>query len=244
MSVVDALGIQSAENADKLTFTLLDNKKSETGDTVVVDYNPKELSIAKKVNYADIAIPGLDSAPVQFVSGSAETMSLALFFDTSKNGMGEDAQSVIDKIKPLYSLVKIDGNLHTPPIVRISWGDQNIGFLPNAESDTATANVFDAVVLGLDRKFLLFTATGIPVRATLNLTLKEYRTVEEQVNAINYRSSDHTRSYIVVAGDNLPGIAAKKYGDPGMWKVIATHNNIRHVRTLMPGTELELPPLV
>lgn len=244
MSLSDTLGLTNNTDVGKLTFKLLDIEKNETGESVEVQYNPTELAISKKVKYADIVIPGLDAPPVQFVAGDAETLSLSLLFDTSKNGMGDDAEPVTDLIKPLYALVKIDGNLHCPPIVRMAWGEKNIGYLANAEKDTATANVFDAVVLGVDRKFLLFTKAGIPVRAMLNMSLKEYRTVEEQVKVINYRSSDHTRTYTVLAGDNLPGIAARKYGDATLWRVIAEHNQIRNVRNLVPGQQLELPPLV
>lgn len=243
MSISNPLNTQDTSNADKLTFQRLNIDKSMRGEAVTVDYNPTEMMFAKKVNYADIAIPGLDTAPMQFVRGEAETLSLQLLFDTTAGGMGEDATPVTEQFSALYGLVKIDGDLHTPPIVRISWGDKNIGYLPNAEEGTAHANVFDAVVLGVDRKFLLFTAKGTPVRATLSMSFKEYRSVQEQVEAINFRSPDHTRTYTVVSGDNLPLIAAQKYGDPALWRVIAEHNKIRNVRTLSPGTVLELPPL-
>ena len=242
MSITNPLSTADPGNANKLTFQRLKPNKSADGAAVSVDYNPKELTFAKKANYADIAIPGLDAAPLQFVRGEAETMSLELLFDTSSN-MGADVEPVTEKFKALYGLVKIDGNLHTPPLVRISWGDKNIGYLPNAKTDSAYANVFDAVVLSVDRKFLLFTRTGTPVRATLTMSFKEYRSVQEQVAAINLQSSDHTRSYTVLAGDNLPGIAAEKYGDPALWRVIAEHNHIRNVRLLQPGTQLELPPI-
>ncbi|MCO7223328.1 LysM peptidoglycan-binding domain-containing protein [Pleionea sp. CnH1-48] len=243
MSLGNPLNTDDQSNAHKLTFQRLNIDKSMRGDPVSVDYNPKELAFTKRVNYADIAIPGLDVAPLQFVRGDAETVGIELLFDTTSSGMGATAVSVVDKFKSLYGLVKIDGDMHTPPIVRISWGDKNIGYLPNAEDGTAQANVFDAVVLSVDRKFLLFTSTGTPVRAVITMALKEYRSVAEQVAAINFRSPDHTRIYTVREGDNLPSIAAEKYGDPARWRTIAEHNGIRNVRQLTPGLQLELPPL-
>ncbi len=243
MSLSNPLTNAEQSNAHKLTFQRLNIDKSMRGDPVTVDYNPKELAFTKRANYADIAIPGLDVAPLQFVRGDAETVGFELLFDTTSHGMGDRAVPVIDKFKALYGLVKIDGDMHTPPIVRLSWGDKNIGYLPNAENETAHANVFDAVVLSVERKFLLFTSTGTPVRAVVTMALKEYRSVAEQVAAINFRSPDHTRIYTVMEGDNLPSIAAKKYSDPSYWRVIAEHNGIRNVRQLTPGSQLELPPL-
>ena len=238
------LGIETPQDGSKLTFVRINSKGETKGDLVSVDYNPKELAFSKKVNFADIAIPGLDAPIIQFVRGDAETTSVSLLFDTSKKGMGAGAESVADRMKALYSLVKIDGDLHSPSLVRMTWGDQNIGTLRNGEQDTAPSNVFDAVVLNVDRKFVLFTASGIPVRGTLTMALREYCTVSDQIDAINLRSADHTRIYTVLAGDNLPGIANKKYGNPSFWRMIAQHNNIRHVRYLQPGLELELPPVV
>jgi nucleoid-associated protein YgaU len=49
---------------------------------------------------------------------------------------------------------------------------------------------------------------------------------------------------VVAEGETLPLIAHDAYADAQKWRVIAEHNDLADVRDLVPGTRLELPPLV
>ena len=51
---------------------------------ITVQFNPGEYSFDKKVQIAEIAIPGLDSPIQQFVRGQAERLTLDLFFDATE----------------------------------------------------------------------------------------------------------------------------------------------------------------
>ena len=110
--------------------------------------------------------------------------------------------------------------------------------------DFARRGLVSAVVLSVARRFTLFNADGKPLRATLSIALKHYATVAEQVAAINYRSADHTRIHVVSEGETLPLIAHDAYGDARKWRVIADHNGLSIVSDIVPGTTIELPPLV
>lgn len=226
----------------KLSFQKLDHSKNTIGDPIEVSYNPPELSFSKAANYADINIPGLDAPILQFVRGSTETLSLELFFDSTENGTGSEAESVTTVVDPFYQLVKISGDLHTPPIVRIVWGEEFPGLRNDQSSRPVPA--LDCVVISCSRKFTLFNPDGIPLRATATLAVREYRTLEEQLQSLNLQSSDHTRVHVVQEGENLPLIAYEAYGNAADWRVIATENNISDGRTLIPGTILSLPPTV
>lgn len=83
----------------------------------------------------------------------------------------------------------------------------------------------------------------MPVRATLNATFKEYKTIEEQLNEKPNQSSDWTKRRIVADGDRLDLIAAIEYGDAAEWRTIAAANEIDNPRLLQPGQEIRLPPL-
>jgi hypothetical protein len=107
----------------KMSFQKLDHAKSPIGDAIDVSYNPSELAFAQTANYADINIPGLDAPILQFIRGSAETLNLELFFDSTENGTGTSAVPVTTKVDPFYQLVRISGDLHTPPLVRVVWGE-------------------------------------------------------------------------------------------------------------------------
>jgi nucleoid-associated protein YgaU len=226
----------------KLSFQKLDHAKNTIGDPIEVSYNPKELTFGQTANYADINIPGLDAPILQFVRGSAETLALELFFDSTDNGTGVDSESVTELVDSFYQLVKISGNLHTPPIVRVLWGTD----LPGLRNDQSVRPIpaFDCIVVTCNRKYTLFNPNGVPLRAVVNLALREYRSVEEQLEALNLQSSDHTRLHTVQAGENLPLIAYQAYGKASYWRVIADANNISNTRALTSGAVLSLPPIV
>jgi nucleoid-associated protein YgaU len=87
----------------------------------------------------------------------------------------------------------------------------------------------------------MFLPLGIPVRATLSVTLKEYREVDIQVKELGLHSPDQTKSWTVTQGDSLWSIAVREYGDPADWTLIAEANGIDNPRVITPGTELVIP---
>lgn len=226
----------------QLTFQKVDLGGNNIGDPMIVAYAPSELTFTKAVQFADVAIPGLEQPIVQFVRGNAETLNMDLFFDSTDAGTGAEAVAVTDTVEAFHKLVAIKGELHTPPLVRVSWGEAFPG-TAMGEAETAGEN-FTAVVLSVARRFTLFSPDGKPLRAVVTLALKQYATVAEQVAAINYQSADHTRLHVVAEGETLPLIAHDAYTDARRWRVIAEHNGLRNVRDLNPGDVLELPPLV
>lgn len=198
---------------------------------VVVQFNPTEYSLAKGAQIAEIAVPGIDSPILQFVAGQNEKLTLDLFFDTTlENGMGETALDVRKFTTQVYQLVKIQPKTHAPPRVRLRWG---LGLS------------FVAIVESVTQKFTLFSPIGVPLRATLSVTFREYKSLQTQLEELNLQSADHTRRHVVVQGETLAGIAAREYGDAAHWRVIADRNAdlIADPRRLPVGAELSLPPL-
>jgi nucleoid-associated protein YgaU len=194
-----------------------------------VQFNPQEYTINKGAQIAEIAVYGIDSPILQFIRGQNETLGLELFFDTTEDGMGEGARDVTELTKPFYQLVKIQPKTHAPPRIRFTWG-QGLSF--------------KAIVESVQQKFDLFNPNGVPLRATLTLSLREYKTLEEQLSELKPESSDHTKTYTVQRGDTLSRIAAREYGDPALWRPIADANpDLPNVRQLKPGARLVIPPL-
>ncbi len=222
-----------------MTFQRLTPRKETVGDPVEAQFNPTEYSFSKGAHFAEQAIPGLDNPVLQFVRGESETLSLQLFFDTTDDGTGAGATSVDSKVDPFYRLVKVDGAQHAPPICRVTWGQH---FPGSSAGSSASSRTFDGVVTSCDRQYMLFSSEGIPLRALVTLSLREYLTLEEQLQQLNLQSADHTRVHIVSQGDTLPRIANDYYHDPALWRFIAEANDIRNARRLPPGTVLTLPP--
>lgn len=224
-----------------MSFQQLDLNKKPVGSAIAVQFNPTEYSLSKSNQFADIAIPGIDSPVIQFIRGDSEKLSLELFFDSTENGTGAKAVAVTapnGKLDQLYRLLKIDSKTHAPPIVRITWSD----FFPNTSAGSKPSTVFDGVIESTDRKFTLFNSNGVPLRATLTLSIRQYKTLEEQLQELNLQSADHTRVHVVRQGESLPQIAYIEYKDPARWRLIADHNKLLNPRLLQPGDTLELPP--
>jgi hypothetical protein len=197
---------------------------------IEVQFNPTEYTLEKSAQIAEIAIYGIDSPLLQFIRGQNEKLTLELFFDTTSEGMGEQARDVRDLTKSIYQLVKIQPKMHAPPRIRFTWG-QGLSF--------------KAIVESVQQKFTLFNPNGIPLRATVSVTFREYKTLKEQLEELNLQSADHTKSYVVNRRETLHQIAAKVYDDPARWREIADENEdvIANPRRLVPGTVLKIPPL-
>lgn len=218
----------------------IDGNGNKAGDPIIAPYAPAELSFTKSVQYQEIPIPGLNQPLQQFVRGDAETISLELFFDSTDSGTGIGADSVTEQVEKVSKLVAVRGDLHRPPLVRLSWGEDfpaaTWGVGSQAES------VFTAIVLSVARRYTLFSPTGKPLRAVVTVSLKQHATIDQQIKAMNLQSADHTRIHVVTEGETLPLIAYDAYNDVLAWRLIADANNLDDVANLKIGTRLQLPP--
>jgi nucleoid-associated protein YgaU len=227
---------------EKLTFQRLKIDGTPEPETFTASYNPTELAFSKSAQFADIGVPGLDSPIIQFVRGDAETLSLELFFDTTDmRGTGAAAISVNLLIIRFQRFVTVDGNLHAPPVVRITWGALMPG--PALGSALFPASQIDVIVTSMARRYTLFSPDGDPLRATVTLQMRTYMTIGQQTQLLNYRSADHTRTHAVREGETLPLIAWDAYADASKWRVIADHNGLSQTRDLPAGMVLQLPPV-
>jgi nucleoid-associated protein YgaU len=213
----------------KLTIIPLKANLRDKEASIEVMYNPKEFTIDSSVQYQRSAMPGLQTPITQFVSGQAQTLSLDLFFDTY-----EKKTDVRESTSKLTNLLKIDSEIHAPPVCIFEWGvplslDKGVFF----------KGVFDKIT----QKFTMFLDSGIPVRATLSVSISEYRTIKEQLETIKKESSDRTKLRELNEGDQLWHLADREYNDPTLWRTIADANKIENPRLLTPGIELVLPPL-
>jgi hypothetical protein len=208
-----------------------------TSNKIEVQFNPEKYSLTKGVQVAEIDIPGLDSPVLQFVRGQNEKITLELFYDTTGSGMVNGPQDVRQQTVKIYDLLKINSETHAPPRCKLSWGDA--GQLFSFGSSLPSRCVVESV----NEEFSLFSPSGIPLRAKLNVTFREYKTIEEQLAEKPKHSPDHTKVRTVQRGETLSYIAWTVYGDPTQWRQIADANNLANPRLLVPGAQLLIPSL-
>lgn len=186
-------------------------------------FNPTQYQLQKENTFAEINIPGLESPPIQFIRGAAEKLTTELLVDTS-----DTLEDVREKyVNRLRGLMNIQTELHAPPVVRLVWDTQ----------------VFRGVMESLSVNYTMFRPDGAPLRATLGVSLKEYRPVKDQVRESPTSSPDFVKSYTVQRGDTFSGIAEKVYRNAGAWRYIARANGYRDVRKIDPGMVLTIPKL-
>lgn len=198
---------------------------SRAGTTVEVFFNPTEYSLEVGNSFQESALPGLDNPVVHFINGESNSLSMDLVVDTWTETRG--GRNAGDITRQIADLLKIDGELHAPPPVRFEWGWLE----------------FKAVVEKLSQRFTMFRDDGIPVRATLSVTFKQYRPLSEQLEDPRRSSVDKTKRRVLTADDSIWLIAAREYRDPRHWRTIARRSRVENPRLLAPGTVLLLPPV-
>jgi nucleoid-associated protein YgaU len=213
------------------------------GERIDLLFNPTELSIEKSIQLAEIAIPGLAAPLQQFVRGQAERLSVELFFDTTDQGMGASARSVTEHTDKIYTLARVEPDGHAPPRVRFIWGDAIPGGHLEAPVAAQGRHSFEGVVESVKHKFTLFSPLGVPLRATVSLTLREFAPLHEQLKQLNLKSPDRTHAHVLEAGETLDRVAHRYYLRAGDWRPIARANGIRDPRRLDPGLVLRVPAL-
>lgn len=203
---------------EKANLINLDKNK-----TYVVNFNPREYTVRKSTQWEPHKSPGLDSPEIEFTSGNSMTLSMELFFDTYE--IGKDVREHTDQI---LGLANVDETIHRPPRVLFSWG----GFK------------FEGILEEVTQRFTMFTSSGMPVRATLQVSFKEYTTAKDQHNKKKRESPDHTKRRTLKSGESLSLIASEEYDDPAEWRRIADANGILDPKDVSPGTVLTIPPIL
>ncbi len=191
-------------------------------DRVDVLFNPSEYALDSSNQYSWQTIPGLSQPIAQFVSGEATTLTMDLFFDTYEQMM--DVRKHTGKI---VNMLDVDKDLHAPPLCKFVWGSLQ----------------FKGIVEKVSQKYTMFLDSGIPVRATLNVTFRAIQSIKEQFKHIPRQSADRTKQRTVKQGDQLWQIAAEEYEDPGLWREIARANGIANPKRLEPGSVIKIPRL-
>ncbi|NBH08771.1 LysM peptidoglycan-binding domain-containing protein [Amycolatopsis sp. SID8362] len=201
----------------------IERPPNRTPQVIPLRFNPTEYKLSKSNTFAEITIPGLETPPLQFIRGGTETLTLQALVDTSDT-LNDVRTSYVDAVR---DLMRIDGTEHAPPIVRFHWNGP----------------VFKGVLEKLDVNYVLFAKNGVPLRAQLDITLKEYRLAKDQAVDPPRSSPTVEKSYVVRRGDTWDRISAAVYRRPDAWRELARANGISDPRDLRPGLVLTVPRL-
>ena len=201
---------------------------NDPGKRVACQFNPKDFSISKKINWVSRTVKGKTSAEMEFAGGEAQDFSVKLLFDSTDTG-----QDVRNSYKALLKMAEIDEtkkNQSTrksePPECKFQWGS----FLS-----------FTGVIVDIAQQFILFKADGTPLRAWVTVTFSETAAKKKGQNPTT--RTEPRKVWVVHEGETLAWIAYQEYGDPGHWRHIAETNNLDNPMDLTPGQVLKLVAL-
>lgn len=202
-------------------------RKDHGGMPLQFHYNPTTVSVTKTANFSSRGQRNARRAPnEEFTGGRPASMSMKLLFDATDDftrSVPKAIETLMDWAVPTRE--SHDNNTPEPPILVLQWG---------AES------YFPCRLKRLRIRYTLFNAAGTPVRATVDVTMVE---VPDEPGPQNPTSGGITgrRSVVLDAGDTLPAVAYREYGNPNLWRALAEANGVDDPLRLRPGTPLLVP---
>jgi hypothetical protein len=240
----------------------------ETGQRISCLLNPDSLVVrraagvqARRSFGGRLTGAGLADDPILFTGGGRTELELDLLFDTSLVGSTVVATDVQVLTRPLWELAEnvaaIDGAARLR-IVRLVWGK--------------SWNV-PAVVVAVAERFERFDPAGSPQRSWLRLRLIRVATqaatsavvaqpaegyavpppgsVPEDQEIIHEVLGGETLADLEEpdaagappTGERLDLIAARYYGEPSLWRVLAAYNGINDPTRIPPPDTIRIPPL-
>jgi nucleoid-associated protein YgaU len=192
-------------------------------------FNPKELSLSKSAKWKRDAQRGAKKSGVpEFTGSDPAKLSLEMFFDAT----AKMDDSVVRAVEKLFECCvptpeSLQQKKGSPPWVIFRWGG---------------LTGFPAYVSSVTARYTLFTPSGTPVRAVCTVAIEE---ISGELGGQNPTSGALSAqdTHVLVAGDTLPSVAFRRYGDPNLWRGIAEANDIDDPMRLPVGTALLIPAL-
>lgn len=211
-------------------FSYSDEKFETLEETFTALLNPESYSQKYQVKYAEEQSSGTSGMQLKFDKIEPQTMEFEFLFDQTGALSGTDPSKngVEDDIEAFKSLtLGYDGNIHRTRYLKLVWGTL----------------LFKCCIENLDVTYKLFKPDGTPLRATVKASFKEFKEDERRVAEENANSPDLTHVRMVHAGDQLPIMVHKIYGEKKYYPQVARFNNLTSFRNLEEGQNIILPPL-
>src|SRR5437870_4001129 len=176
--------------------------------------------------------PKGDSVRVAFNPGEYTLSKGAQIAEVAIPGLDSP---ILQFVRGQMETLTLDPETHAPPVCLFTWGSEFPGHGTFSKGGSQGRSGFKCVVESVRQRYTLFSPKGVPLRATLTVTLREYKTLADQLKEVDPRTGDHTRSHVVERGETLSGISWRAYGDPEEWRRIADANRIEDPLRLPAG---------
>lgn len=209
-----------------------DDKFNEeaSGSPLHVQLNPENFALNSHVLYDEEQEPGTSGNDLNFDKIEPRSLSFDFLFDQTGALDGSEptdngVEDQIDKFRKVT--LDYEGEIHQPKFLKLAWG----------------VLIFYCRIESMEISYKMFRPDGMPLRAVVSVTFKEYIEKTKRAAEENAQSPDLTQVRMVSEGDQLPLMSHKIYGSIRYYSEVARFNGLRSLRSLKPGEKMVFPPL-
>lgn len=190
--------------------------------------NPENYKVRDEQQYAvSDTVNGSSAQTVKYKGGAAGLFEITLFFDGTGVVTDEKVDDQIKKVKDL--IYSYNGDIHEPNYLKVYWGTQSL---------------FQGRLKSWNRNYTMLDMDGTPLRAEATVIIIASVSAKKKALEEKKNSADLTHVRTVLAGDNLPLMCYRIYGDSSYYIKVAQHNELMHFRDLKPGDKIVFPPVI
>jgi len=187
--------------------------------------NPNELTLAYEMEYDSAQGSGTTNSRMEFKKVKPGDLTLTLLVDgTGASGRPTDVRA---RVELFQTVTGYNGSIHRPNYLKVTWGTL----------------VKRCVLKSASIAYKLFQPDGAPLRAVISATFTDNSDDRTRVAVAQDSSPDVTHVRQVQAGDTLPLLCYRIYGDPRRYVEVAQANGLNDFRRLKAGTRLLFPPV-
>lgn len=197
--------------------------------------NPEEMVENSKVEYSQCQGAGTTGTELKFKKIPPSEVTFNLIFDATgalnRSGfvnLFSGPEPLDEQVERFKEITKgYDGTTHNTYYLKIIWGTM----------------IFHGKLSDLELKYSIFRPDGTPMRAHARATFTAFKNDKKRISEEGKNSPDLTHVRTVKAGDTLPLMTHRIYGDFSYYLEVARVNGLKDYRNLKPGTQLFFPPL-
>ena len=243
---------------DKLTITAYQDEKfkEQQGEPMEALINPEGYKETFTIKYDETQASGNQGNAPKFNKITPGEFTFRLLFDSTGvfntidnlndafNSIGDNISAfvpsfltsdedevdrgVFDEIEKFKELtIGFNGSTHQNNSLIIAWG----------------ALIVKCKLTKLDIEYKLFNASGYPIRAVATIGCINTISDKERKALENKQSPDLTHIRYAKAGDTLPLMTHRIYGDSSYYLEVAKANKIQNFRRLKAGQKIIFPPI-
>ena len=207
-----------------------DQSNSEPVAVFTANINPEQFSRSQEIVFNKNKAIGSSAQESQFSFTHPERLSFTILLDSMLNegitlNLGNDVEGQVKKFQE--TCYDYDGEIHRPRFLRITWGKLRCSCV--LESFNVSYSIFDQA--------------GNPSRAEIMAYFRGDVSDQRRRLTENNNSPDITHVHLFKAGDTLPLLTRRYYGDASTFMEVARFNEIDHFREIQAGTEIQFPPV-